>query len=51
MRRVASWIVLVIGLIPLWLVTMFFFGSRSTGWLGLIVITMRWLRAGQPTAE
>ena len=38
MRRDASWIVLVIGLIPLWLVTMLFFSNLENGWLFLITL-------------
>ena len=46
MRRDASWIVLVIGLIPLWLVTMLFFSNLENGWLFLITLACgQWVAA------
>ncbi len=36
MRRTASWIVVVIGLVIVWLVTMGMLGARDAGWLVLM---------------
>jgi peptidoglycan/LPS O-acetylase OafA/YrhL len=38
MRRIASWLVLVIGLVTVWLVTMFMLGARGAGWLILMTV-------------